>query len=254
MIVDVDSDVKIYCLGDLHEHDEALDLAIEHIKPDPKNILVSVGDLYDKGWGHKSAEKMADIFKDLVKKRSGYIIRGNHELKHIRRAKQNEVELSPQLKWLSVQPLALSFRFSNGSKLTVVHGGVTPKHKLEDLDKTVDTCYVRTIDERGKSIRLIRKKDDEGNITFVPKKEGKVWHEYYDGRFGYIISGHHAQKDGIPKFYNYSCNLDSAVYHTGKLSVQEFTKDGRGELLTFTCQPKYPDLKEMWAAIARRRI
>jgi len=189
-----------------------------------------------------------------VLRRAGYIIQGNHELKHIRRAKRAGSPLTPQLEWLDKQPLAICFEFINRSRLVMVHGGVTPRHTWDKIGRDIDTCYVRDLDERGKAIPLVRVKDENGNTVFKPKSEGKPWHYSYDGRFGYIASGHHAQKDGEPKFYDFSCNLDTAVYHTGKLSVQVFSEMGKEKLLTFTCKPKYPDLDEMFALMQKRRI
>ena len=246
IIIKVPKGAKVYVLGDLHEHPEALKKAIKEIEPSPERLLFSVGDLYDKGWGRDTAEEMADTFKGLVQRGVGGIIRGNHELKHIRRAGRSGSRLTPQLEWFATQPLAVCFEFVNRSRLLMVHGGVTPLHKWDSLGSDIDTCYVRTIDERGKAIPLVRTKED-GKIVLKAKKEGKTWHEYYDGRFGYIASGHDAQKDGVPKFYNFSCNLDTAVYHTGKLSVQVFSAMGKEELLTFMCKPKYPDLDDMFA-------
>lgn len=252
--VKVPKGAKVYVLGDLHEHPEALRKALKEIKPGPTRLIASVGDLYDKGWGRETAEEMADTWRELVNRRVGFIIRGNHELKHIRRAQRAGKKLTSQLQWLQSQPLAVCFEFVNRSRLLVVHGGVTPKHTWEKIGRDIDICYVRDLDDRGKAIPLIREKDEDGITRMRPKSVGKSWHHSYDGRFGYIASGHEAQKDGVPKFYNFSCNLDSAIYHTGKLSVQTFSEMGKEELLTFVCKPKYPDLDEMFALMQKRRI
>ena len=252
--IKVQKGTKVYVCGDLHEHPEALKKALEEIKPSSTRLMVSVGDLYDKGWGIEAAEEMADIWQELVGRGFGYIIKGNHELKHIRRAKKTGKKLTPQLRWLDSQPLAVCFEFVNRSRLLVVHGGVTPKHTWKKIGHDIDTCYVRDLNEKGKTISLIRKKGKDGIIRMLPKSIGKPWHHTYDGRFGYIASGHESQKDGIPKFYNFSCNLDSAVYHTGKLSVQAFSGIGKEELLTFMCKPKYPDLNQMFTLMQKHHI
>ena len=99
------------------------------------------------------------------------------------------------------------------------------------------------------------KEEKDGMRTSRPSRPGgKTWHESYDGRFGYIASGHHSQKDGEVKYYNYSCNLDTACYNTGKLSVLVYSANGRDELLTFSGPAKYPDLKEMYRLMAKGKI
>ena len=81
-------------------------------------------------------------------------------------------------------------------------------------------------------------KEIDGIKTLVFKEEGSPWGEYYDGRFGYIVAGHHAQKDGIAKYYSHCVNIDTACYHTGKLSAQTFTADGNlDELIQVTGKP-----------------
>ena len=129
------------------------------------------------------------------------------------------------------QPLSLFFRFNNGSRLTVIHAGITTSHTWEDLDNNSDVVYIRELDENGDYIPLKWKKQPDGRKKLQPKKEGRPWHELYDGRFGYIASGHNAQTDGEPKFFRHSCNLDSGCYNTGVLTAQIFSENGREELI-----------------------
>ena len=81
-----------------------------------------------------------------------------------------------------------------------------------------------------------------GRQILAPRKIGVNWHDLYDGRFGYVASGHAAQKDGVPKFYQYSCNLDTSVYTTGILTCQVFGANGREELITATGPARKPEL------------
>jgi hypothetical protein len=146
------------------------------------------------------------------------------------------------LAWCRQLPLALFFEFSTGAKLTIVHGGVTPKHTWDDLGVNVETCYVRTVDEQGNMIRMIWVVRDGQKVLVSEKPNGKLWHEVYDGRFGYIASGHAAQKDGVAKFYGYSCNLDTACYDTGILTAQIFGESGREDLISVQGPAAKPDL------------
>lgn len=252
--IKVPKDVRVIVCGDIHEHEEQFNELWKSIKPSETTWLVVVGDIYSKGFGIKAAERITKKIKKAKKKGFAYAIQGNHELKHIRRARKSKNGLSSALKWWDKQPLGLSFEFHNRLRVTVVHGGVLPRHSWADLAEDVETCYVRKIDEHGNLIPLVKKIVD-GKLIIEPKYPGgKVWHELYDGRFGYIASGHDSQKDGVPKFYNYSCNLDTAVYNTGKLTALEFINGNKGETITISGDAKYPDVDKMFALMKEGTI
>lgn len=225
--IKVPSGTKIAVVGDIHENEYHFDKLVEKIKPSKDMILVSLGDLYNKGQGPKYAEAICDKIKSLNELGFAYIVRGNHELKLIKKATREKL-MTPQLTWLARQPLALSFVFCNGTRVTTVHGGVKPSHTWDDLEQDVEIAYIRDLDHDGNMIKL--KWNEEGKL--VPTStDGKSWHSFYDSRLGYIASGHNSQSDGIPKFYNYSCNLDTACYQTGVLTCQIFSENGREDLI-----------------------
>ena len=232
---------RIAVIGDIHEHREQFDKLLEKIKPSPKTILVSVGDIYDKGYGPRVAEEIIDVLQPFIKDGYAYVLRGNHELKVIRKARQNN-SMTNHLTWMDKQPLALTFQFRNGTFLTVVHAGVLPAHTWEGIFTDIEVCYIRNLDEDGKLIKKIWKKIDGRDVLVPEKPGGAPWHKSYDGRFGYIASGHDAQQDGIPKFYNHSCNLDTAVYNTGIMTAQLFGENGREELIMVTGPARKPVL------------
>jgi predicted phosphodiesterase len=218
---------KVTVFGDVHEHQAQFDELVERVKPSTENVLVSAGDLYDRGFGRQCAEYIADKIEELNKNGSAYIVQGNHELKNNRRG-------NVKSEWLIKQPLALSFIFANQTRLTIIHGGVRPIHTWEDLaNNNTELAYVRYLDDNGTMITYDRKIVN-GKKEYVLKRPGKPWHEYYDGRFGYIASGHEPQVDGIPKFFKYSCNLDTAAYSSGVLTAQVFSENGREELIQVT--------------------
>lgn len=222
--IHVKKNISIMAIGDIHEHPEQFNKIINEWDPSDERWVVSVGDVFDKGFGTKAAEKITQKLMDLNSKGIGFAVKGNHELKQIRKNRKN---LTKELRWWQERPLSICFSFENGSTVTVLHAGVTPKTSQESLKKDIEICYVRDIDENGKMIPLVWKKDNENNDILVKAKEGGYnWHDIYDGRFGYIVSGHAAQKDGLAKFYNYSCNIDSGVFETGVLTGQVFNSDG----------------------------
>jgi len=244
---------NVIIVGDIHEHEEQIDKLLDEVSLSNKSILISVGDIYDKGFGVSIAESIVDKFIYLNTKGLAYIVKGNHELKLIRTAKRSRT-LTSQLEWLNKQPLSIMVEFYNRTRVVVVHGGVRPGHTFKDLNSDVKISYMRNLDKDGNFIRLDRKVSN-GKLTLEDSKPGgKPWHYFYDGRFGYIASGHASQKDGLPKFYNYSCNLDTAVYHTGILTAQIFSSNGRGDLLTFKGQAKYPDINNLYSALYKESI
>ena len=81
----------------------------------------------------------------------------------------------------------------------------------------------------NKDKKKITFKRDENNNLALTDSESSIWHKFYDGRFGYIISGHNSNLKG-PKFYNYSCNIDTGVFSSGKLTAVLFGANGREEV------------------------
>lgn len=217
----VPKDTKIAVVGDIHEHEYQFDRLLEIIKPSEKMYFVSVGDIYDKGYGPSVAHSIIGKIREMCDKGYGFIVCGNHELKHIKKARSSK-NMTPDLLWFEKQPLALSFLFDNGSRVTVLHGGVKPSHTWDDLDYDIETSYIRKLDDAGEMIKL---EWVDGELQ--PSKPGGIsWHEVYDGRFGYIVAGHEPLKDGKSKFYNYSCNTDTSVYTTGILTAQILSETG----------------------------
>lgn len=241
--IQIPKGVKISVIGDVHSHDEQFFKLLDKIQPSNNMWLVSVDDLIDKGFGIDSFNKITNKIIELKNQGICFLSKGNHTLKYINKFKRTPENLSNELKWLEAQPIALSFQFHTGNRLTIVHAGVTPRHTWEDLDSNVEVCYVRDVDEDGKMIKLKWIEENNQRKLVKEKEGGCSWHEVYDGRFGYIASGHNAQFDGKAKFYNYSCNLDSAVYETGILTAQIFSNEGKLEdLITVSGIPAHPRL------------
>ncbi len=231
---------KIAVIGDIHEHSEQFFKILDEIKPSVKIWVVSLGDVAEKGWGENAFNLISDKLIELSDAGIAFATKGNHEVKLIKRNKNN---LSTQLQWWKSRSLSITFEFYNGALLTCLHAGVRPSMTWEDLQTNTEVLYIRDLDKEERMIPLIYK-DINGVKTLVPAKpDGKSWHLFYQGNFGYLCTGHCAQSDGIAKFYDYSCNLDSAVFETGILTCQKFTSEGTlGELITVTGQAFRPKL------------
>jgi hypothetical protein len=241
--IKVPKDTEIVAFTDPHEHAEQFFNLLNIINPSEKKWIVCCGDLKDKGYGDVAFNNMTDEMIKLSEKGIGFIVKGNHEIKLLKNNRKNS-NASLQIEWWRKQSLGLSFEFYNGNRLTVLHAGVVPGMTWEDLDSNTEVAYVRDVDELG-MIQLIWKKIN-GVDTLVKSREGgKSWHELYQGNFGYVVSGHQPNKDGQPRYYNYSCNLDCAVFETGVLRAQTFTPEGNlGELITVTGTAFKPKLNE----------
>lgn len=229
--------IKITVVSDIHAHSSQFFEMIDKINPGPKSILVSVGDIFSKGFGPEAETKILHEIKRICDLGYGYVVKGNHELKHLKNAKK-ENRMTDDLRYVDTWPLCVSFQFiSSRNRLTVVHAGVKPSHTWHDLQNNTDVAYIRTLDGDGNYIKLKWSVDENGKKDLKPEKIGRPWGEFYDGRFGYIISGHFSQKDGVPKFYKHSCNIDTCVYQTGILTAQTVNEYGLDELITIKGKP-----------------
>lgn len=197
--------VKLAIVGDLHEQFDSFNSIFNHITPSENLLLISVGDIYGKGAG----SQYGDLIIDRLIESNALVVLGNHEHRMIRAAHSTK-----HLDYLKSLPQCIAIEYSNGSKITIVHGGVLPHTGWFDLANSVDILYTRYVDKSNRATK---------DSSCPP------WHLRYDGRFGYVVSGHASQKDGVAKFYNFSCNLDSCCYATGKLTMQLFGCYGKEE-------------------------
>jgi len=127
-----------------------------------------------------------------------------------------EKSMDENMEWISKQPLIYSFIYPSQKRYTFVHGGITPRMTWEKISNDIDLVYCRAIGKFGKSVSTFFNKET-GQWEFR-EPDVIVWHELYNGRFGYVVSGHAPLKNGEPKFYKNSCNIDTACFITGKLT------------------------------------
>ena len=93
-------------------------------------------------------------------------------------------------------PNVVETAFSNGHKILVMNGGITPK--------------------------ITRKKlESDTEISFIDQFGNKPWHESYDGRFGYVISNNPITSAN-PQFHNFSAQIGS----TQEIYAQEADQFG----------------------------
>jgi hypothetical protein len=228
--INLESDVKLVCVSDIHEHVDQFFNVLNKFPLSANQRLVVIGDVFDKGKSIEDAFKLAEVIKSYEDQGLAYYIRGNHELKNIKKLKKVG-ELSPLMKWVSSRPISLSFVYPNGTRYTMVHAGVDPKMHWHDLSHDYNVCYIRVLSNKTFThVSMQRVTSDNGETYWEPvEKDVSNWHKLYDGRFGYIVSGHDYNENG-PIFYDYSCNIDTGVFVTGKLTAVVFGDNGREEV------------------------
>lgn len=227
--IKINSDTKLLFVSDIHEHSDQFNTIINKFKISDKLKLVVCGDVLDKGYGINEGLAILHKIKDLSDQGNAFFIKGNHELKNIKKYRKNG-NMPPILHWVEQQPLSLSFVYPNSSRYTAIHAGVEPKMTWKDLTHNLNLCYIRNLSNETKEKVLLKKQEIDGKTSYISSDGGaSVWHKFYDGRFGYIVSGHDNNPKG-PMFYNYSCNIDTGVFTSGKLTSVLFGQNGREDV------------------------
>jgi hypothetical protein len=109
---------------------------------------------------------------------------------------------NPEIKsWLETKPNVIIIEFVRGTYLIITSGGVTPQMRdRADLFDNMET-------------------------SFVSKFRDKPWHEWYQGRLGYIISNNPLTFQE-PQFYNYSAQIGNAYGPDTQVYAQEADENG----------------------------
>ncbi|MFD2581074.1 metallophosphoesterase [Pedobacter vanadiisoli] len=192
---------RIFVIGDIHGcYDELLEL-IDKIAFDEHDLLISVGDIVDRG--NKSLE-VYHFFRDLP---NAKILMGNHERKHLNGVlsyAQEIVKLQfkneyPEfIEWLKNKRYYFEF-----DDLIVVHAALEYDKKLEDQNDSV--LSGSTAGEKYMQSKL---------------KPNTFWNDFYFGEktivYGHTVIGNY------PKIYNNTIGIDTGACHGGLLTAVEF--------------------------------
>lgn len=191
----LNKDTELLIIGDINGNKILFDLVIEHCLIN-NIILVSLGNFYPQNVTNEM-DYIVNNLKQLQSQNKAYIIKGNHEYRNL----LNSRLLDDNLLWCNSLPLALSFVFSNQSRLTIVHGGISPKCTWADISSRTDCMYLNIVDKLGNPVA----------------KKGIPWYDLYDGRFGYVISSYLPNNDAMIKYHKHSCNINTNCNKTGIL-------------------------------------
>ena len=140
-----------------------------------------------------------DVIDNYLKTHSAFYVLGDGDLTFKNKNKNNNNDLN---KWIDSQCLGINIAFSNRTNLTVVHGGIPLGVKSwKEIISNIEIAFVKNID-------------------------GKSWHKFYEGNFGYVISAH-PTADKVKRF-----EYSSAIDVQGQVLAQEYDKNGlKGTIL-----------------------
>jgi len=192
------------------------------------DLEICVGDVLNKG--PKSLELLRYLNEEAI-----LCVRGNHEEKFLRYRRTqggpkangivlNELERSiyeglEEEDWSFLESLPLYFRIGS---ITIVHAGILPRTRLERLgpEDMVQILRVRYLDKAGNFVPL----------RFFDPAVHFFWSELYDGRYGYVVYGHHPFL--APRIDRFSFGIDTGAVYGNRLTAILF-EDGRPECYSF---------------------
>jgi hypothetical protein len=108
--------------------------------------------------------------------------------------------------WILTKPNVVRLQFKNQSTIIVVNGGL-PKKVLTQ-----------------------RMLEDNLEVSFVSRVDGKPWQNYYAGQLGYIISNYPLTVEK-PTFYSYSMQLGTKYNDNMNIYAQEADQYGLKETI-----------------------
>ncbi len=213
---------RVIVYGDIHGCLDEFKSLREKIEIRSEDMEICAGDILNKG--PYLANAMISYLQDHHIK----VVIGNNEAKALKQYRQYKNKGEEYLQTLRPFEIATvlslnddDFSFLDSlpyflkiDNLTVLHGGLTPRMKLDKLD-----------DNLKKELTLIRfLNKDLKPISWNDQKSSynKFWTEVYDGREGFIVSGHHPFPS--PKIDKYAINIDTGCVYGGKLTAIVFKK------------------------------
>jgi serine/threonine protein phosphatase 1 len=185
-------------IGDIHGcHDELLEL-LDRVALTGDDVLVSVGDLVDRG---PEPGKVVRLFRERP---GAVVIMGNHERKHVRKVFSFSQEITrlqlgegyaEAVGWMSGLPYSYET-----DDVVVVHAALMP------------------------GVPLAAQRDDVVSGTTAGEREltgalgGRRWHELYAGPKPVVV-GHHVVLEGPVVHRDLVYSIDTGACHGGSLTA-----------------------------------
>ncbi|MCU0439996.1 MAG: metallophosphoesterase [Raineya sp.] len=191
---------RTFVVGDIHGcFDELMEL-LENLALKPNDLLISVGDIVDKG------NKSLEVYQFFKNRPNSVVLMGNHERKHLNQifSYSQEIvklqfgeEYQDFLKWLQTLPY-----YYETPDAIIVHAAFEQGKSLQEQRE--DVLCGATAGERYLE-------------TLYP--ENTYWNDYYTDNKP-IIYGHHVVGDS-PKIKNNTYGIDTGCCHEGFLTIIE---------------------------------
>jgi len=216
---------RVIIYGDIHGCLDELKALREKLQIQKNDIEISVGDILNKGpyLGHEMVR--------YVQEHHISVVMGNNEAKAIKQYRKYKKEGESFLKTLRPFEIATAMSlqeedvvfleklpyFLRIENLTVLHGGLLPGMRLAKLSEA-EKKEITLIRYVNKELHPIPWSDEHNRYKF--------WTDIYDGREGFIVSGHHPFEE--PKISKYAIDIDTGCVYGRKLTAVTFpiTKKG----------------------------
>ena len=227
--------MRFIIIGDVHGMLVELKALIQKVALRPDDCVVFVGDLVDKG---PLPEGVIRYVKALSETQSVVVVEGNHEEKHRRfRKSQNMAmkgaeEIFRVYEALTEEERAfmasfVPFHRIEAHGLLIVHAGITGD--MKHFPESVDEIYALSGKRRKAFERIMRTRyldPETGKMLELGKNQpgDPFWAEVYDGRFGHVIFGHEPLDEVM--FCKHATGIDTSAVYGGKLTALVFDEVG----------------------------
>ncbi len=191
---------RSFVVGDIHGcYDELLEL-IRKIELRDEDVLISVGDIVDRG------DKSKEVYEFFRDRPNSFVVMGNHEKKHgkgILNYSQKRVKLQfgegyeEFIKWIKELPYFIELE------------GALIVHAAFEHDKTLE--------EQKKGVLCGSTSGERYLIKKYPVNTS--WNDFYKGGKP-VIYGHRVVGD-TPKIKNNTYGIDTGASHGGYLTALE---------------------------------
>jgi bis(5'-nucleosyl)-tetraphosphatase (symmetrical) len=212
---------RVIVYGDIHGCLDELKGLRKNLDLKDNDIEISVGDFINKG------PRSIDTLR-YIKKNGILSVLGNNEeklLKYYKKYKKDGKKVLNKLKDIEKE-IVLNFKkddieflnslpyFIKISDLTVVHGGIKRGLKLDNKLDSNEKKSLTTIRYYNKNFEMIPYSNFEDRYKF--------WSEVYDGRDGFVVYGHQAER--YIRVDKFAIGLDTSCVYGGALSAIVFDK------------------------------
>jgi len=242
--------MRTIIIGDIHGCLEEFQRLIHTLRLQPKDHLVLLGDLIDKG---PDSAGVVSFARALAKSYRLSLVLGNHEESHLRWVAKEEKKRARMKRHLESQFLHTQMsledvEFLRTADLLVplpevgavaVHAGI-PEFMHEIPTKEIIAAASSKIRKRINQACRLRYVTSEGHFVGlfdIDRDKHEFWAARYDGRFGHAYYGHEhmetLRKD------KHATSLDLGCVYGGKLAAAVLRSGKPEEIVTVDALEKY---------------